>query len=254
MQVTETLSDGLKREFSVVLPAKDLEERLTSQLVDMKDKVRINGFRPGKVPVQHLRRVYGRSVMADVLQNLVNETNRKIVEDNHLKLALEPQIVFPEDKETVEAAMEARGDLSYKVGAVERALLQAHVITTSNPTITVQYKKTAGIGGGTDITRRGDPAMMLVPPAEQFMDKYRFISIQAYIYDFVGGRIQPVDSVYLEQWLNVVIPTVSLGSLVLDGVPIDQTRFLQIGNSAYSWARLPMRDGVHEIKADTILE
>jgi trigger factor len=115
MQVTETLSDGLKREFSVVLPAKDLEERLTSQLVDMKDKVRINGFRPGKVPVQHLRRVYGRSVMADVLQNLVNETNRKIVEDNQLKLALEPQIVFPEDKESVEAAMEARGDLSYKV-------------------------------------------------------------------------------------------------------------------------------------------
>jgi hypothetical protein len=134
---------------------------------------------------------------------------------------------------------------------MERPLVQAHVITTSNPTSTVQYKKTAGIGGGTDITRRGDPAMMLVPPAEQFMNQYRFISIQAYIFDFVGGRIQPVDSVYLEQWLNVVIPTVSLGSLVLDGVPIDQTKFLPIGNSAYSWAKLPMRDGVHEIKADT---
>ena len=48
----------------------------------MKDKVRINGFRPGKVPVEHLRRVYGRQVMADVVQNLVNESTRKIVEDN----------------------------------------------------------------------------------------------------------------------------------------------------------------------------
>lgn len=134
---------------------------------------------------------------------------------------------------------------------MERPLTQAQVITTSNPSITVQYKKTGGIGGGADVTRRGDPAMMLVPPAEQFMNKYRFISIQAYIYDYVFGRIQVVDSVYLEQWLNVVIPTVSLGSLVLDGVPIDQTRFLPIGNSSYSWARLPMRDGVHEIKADT---
>lgn len=134
---------------------------------------------------------------------------------------------------------------------MERPLVNAHVLTTSNPSITVQYKKTSGIGGGTDITRRGDPAMMLVPPAEQFMDRYRFISIQAYIYDFVGGRIQPIDSVYLEQWLNVVIPTVSLGSLVLDGVPVDQTKFIPIGNSAYSWARLPMRDGVHEIAADT---
>jgi trigger factor len=115
MQVTQTLSEGLKREFQVVLPAKDLEERLTTELAGMKDKVRINGFRPGKVPVQHLRRVYGRSVMADVLQNIVNETNRKIIADNELKLALEPQIQFPEDKETLEAAMEARGELSYKV-------------------------------------------------------------------------------------------------------------------------------------------
>ncbi len=115
MQVTQTLSEGLKRQFSVTLLAKDLEERLTSELVDLKDKVRINGFRPGKVPVQHLRRVYGRSVMGDVLQNLVNEANRKIVEDNGLKLALEPKIEFPEDKASVEAAMEARGDLSYTV-------------------------------------------------------------------------------------------------------------------------------------------
>ena len=115
MQVTQTLSEGLKRQFTVTLPAKDLEQRLTNELVELKDKVRINGFRPGKVPVQHLRRVYGKSVMADVLQNLVNETNRKIVEDNALKLAFEPKIDFPEDKEQVEAAMEARGDLSYTV-------------------------------------------------------------------------------------------------------------------------------------------
>jgi len=134
---------------------------------------------------------------------------------------------------------------------MERPLLNAHLIRTTNPSITVQLKKTSGIGGGQDVTRRGDPAMMLVPPAEQFMDKYRFISIQAYIYDYVGGKIRPIDSVYLEQWLNVVIPTVKLGTLVIDGVPVDQTRFLPIGASSYSWARLPMRDGVHEIKADT---
>ncbi len=115
MQVTSTLSDGLKREFKVVLPAKDLEERLTGQLVELKDRVRINGFRPGKVPMHHLRRVYGRSVMGDVLQNLVNETNRKLVEDNGFKLAMEPRIEFPEDKGVVEAAMEARGDLEYTV-------------------------------------------------------------------------------------------------------------------------------------------
>jgi trigger factor len=115
MQVTETLSQGLKREFKVVLPATELEERLNSELSTLKDRVQIKGFRPGKVPVGHLRRVYGRSVMADVLQNAINEANRKIVEDNNLKLAHEPQIQFPESQEEVEKAMEAKGDLAFTV-------------------------------------------------------------------------------------------------------------------------------------------
>jgi len=115
MQVTETLSQGLKREFKVVLPATELEERLTSELTTLKDRVRINGFRPGKVPVAHLRRVYGRSVMADVVQNAVNEANRKIVDENNLKLAFEPRVQFPESKEEVEKAMDAKGDLAFTV-------------------------------------------------------------------------------------------------------------------------------------------
>jgi trigger factor len=115
MQVTETLTQGLKREFQVVLPASELEERLSSELTTLKDKVRINGFRPGKVPVAHLRRLYGRSVMADVVQNAVNEANRKIIDENNLKLALEPQVEFPEDKAEVEKAMDAKADLAFKV-------------------------------------------------------------------------------------------------------------------------------------------
>jgi trigger factor len=118
MQVTETLSQGLKREFQVILPAAELEERLTSELSTLKDRVRLNGFRPGKVPVAHLRKVYGKSVMADVVQNAVNEANRKIVDDNGLKLALEPKVEFPESKDEVEKALEAKADLAFKV-AVE---------------------------------------------------------------------------------------------------------------------------------------
>jgi trigger factor len=115
MQVTETLSQGLKREFKVVLPATELEQRLNDELSTLKDRVKINGFRPGKVPVGHLRRVYGRSVMADVLQNAVNEANRKIVEDNSLKLAHEPQVKLPESQDEIEKVMEAKGDLAFTV-------------------------------------------------------------------------------------------------------------------------------------------
>ncbi|MGZ7869540.1 trigger factor [Methylobacterium radiotolerans] len=115
MQVTEINAQGLKREFQVLLAAQELEERLTNDLSGMKDKVQLKGFRPGKVPVAHLRKVYGRSVMAEVVQNAVNEANRQIVTDNGLKLALEPQVEFPTDQAEVEKALDAKGDLAFKV-------------------------------------------------------------------------------------------------------------------------------------------
>ena len=115
MQVTETLSQGLKREFKVVLPANELEQRLSSELDTLKGRVKINGFRPGKVPTAHLRRLYGRSVMADVVQSAVTEAERKIVEENGLKLANQPRYDFPEDRGAMEQAMEAKADLAFTV-------------------------------------------------------------------------------------------------------------------------------------------
>jgi trigger factor len=115
MNVTETRADGLKRQFKVVVSATDLESRLSGELEQMKAKVQIPGFRPGKVPVTHLRRIYGKSVMADVLQTTINEANRKIIGDNNLKLANEPQVNFPEDPALVEQVITARGDLEYTV-------------------------------------------------------------------------------------------------------------------------------------------
>ena len=115
MQVTETLSQGLKREYNIVLSASDLASRLDAQLTDLKNKVKINGFRPGKVPVAHLKRVYGRSVMSDVVQEAITAANKQIVDDNGLRLAQEPKIELPTDQEAIEAALEARGDLNFKV-------------------------------------------------------------------------------------------------------------------------------------------
>jgi len=115
MQVTETLSQGLKREYNIVLSASDLASRLDAQLADLKTKVKINGFRPGKVPLAHLKRVYGRSVMSDVVQEAINSANKQIVDDNGLRLAQEPKIELPTDKDAIEAALEARGDLNFKV-------------------------------------------------------------------------------------------------------------------------------------------
>jgi trigger factor len=118
MQVTETSTEGLKREFRVVVPASDLSERVTDRLTQMKDQVKINGFRPGKVPVAHLKRVYGRAVMAETIEQLVRETNAKIVSDRGLKLAMDPKITMTEDKDEIESVIEGKTDLAYTV-AVE---------------------------------------------------------------------------------------------------------------------------------------
>jgi trigger factor len=115
MQVTETLSQGLKREYDIFLPASDLAEKLNGQLAQLKAKAQIKGFRPGKVPVEHLRKVYGKSVMADVVQEAITNANKKIVDDNHLRLAREPKVELPTDQSAIEAALEARGDLTFKI-------------------------------------------------------------------------------------------------------------------------------------------
>ena len=115
MQVTETLSQGLKREYKVVLEASTLAERLNGQLAEMKSKARINGFRPGKVPVEHLRKLYGKSIMGEVVQKAVDEANQKIVADHGLRLAMEPKIGFPGDQAEVERVLEAKGDLAFTI-------------------------------------------------------------------------------------------------------------------------------------------
>lgn len=115
MDVTQTTAEGLKREFRVVVPAADLETRLNDRLVRLKDQVRLNGFRPGKVPVAHLRKLYGRAVMAEAIEELVRETNAKIVTDNGFKLAMDPQVKMPEDKTELEGVVEGKSDLAYTV-------------------------------------------------------------------------------------------------------------------------------------------
>ena len=115
MQVTETLSDGLRREFRVVVPAADLDAKVNERLFELKDRVRLNGFRPGKVPVQHLKRVYGRAVMAEAIEAAVQEVNAKIVTDHGFKLAGQPKVTLPEAENEVNEVVAGKADLSYSV-------------------------------------------------------------------------------------------------------------------------------------------
>ena len=113
MQVNETLAEGLRREFQVVVPASELGAKVSEKLSELKDRVQIRGFRPGKVPVEHLRRIYGRSVMAETIDAAVQEANAKIVTDNAFRVAMEPKVTLPSDEGEVKALIEGKSDLTY---------------------------------------------------------------------------------------------------------------------------------------------
>ena len=115
MQVTETASEGLKREFQVVVPAADLVAKADERLNELKGQVRLNGFRQGKVPVSHLKRLYGRSAMAEAIEAAVREANIKIVTDRGFKLVRDPQVTLPTEENAVQEVIEGKSDLAYTV-------------------------------------------------------------------------------------------------------------------------------------------
>ncbi|GGA82649.1 trigger factor [Brucella endophytica] len=115
MQVTETLNEGLKREIKVVVPAGDLEAKLSERLENAKGRVRINGFRPGKVPAAHLRKVYGKSFMAEVVNEILSETPRSILSDRNEKSATQPEVVMTEDEKEAEKVLDGKADFVFSL-------------------------------------------------------------------------------------------------------------------------------------------
>jgi trigger factor len=113
MQVTETLNEGLKREFKVVVAASELEQEMMGKLAELAGKAHIKGFRPGKVPVPHLKRLYGKSVMAEVVQKQIDENSKKLLEERQIKPAYQPEVKLPEDKDEVERIFDGKSDFSY---------------------------------------------------------------------------------------------------------------------------------------------
>ncbi|ETS07989.1 trigger factor [Bartonella henselae] len=115
MQVTETLNEGLKREIKIVVPARNLEEKLNERLDNTKDKIKLNGFRPGKVPAGYLRKMYGKSFMAEILNEIVSDASRSILAERGERSAMQPKIDVEEDKKILDGKADFIFSLKYEV-------------------------------------------------------------------------------------------------------------------------------------------
>ena len=92
MQITETSSEELKREYKIVVGADDIEDKVAAKLNDLGKTITLPGFRPGKVPVSLLRKRFGKSVMGEVLEEAVSASSQQAIQDNSLTPALQPKI------------------------------------------------------------------------------------------------------------------------------------------------------------------
>src|SRR5215218_11294898 len=97
-QVVEKSGEGLSRVYGVTVPAKDLTDRLEARIAEITPTLNIKGFRPGKVPTAHVRRLYGKALMGEVLEQTLSETTQKVLTDNNLRPAGEPALKLEADE------------------------------------------------------------------------------------------------------------------------------------------------------------
>ncbi len=109
MECVET-SEGLSRMYKVSVPAADLQKRLTDRIEEMRPQMNLKGFRPGKVPAAHVRKMYGKSIMGEVVEALVQETSAKAIKDADVRPAGQPEMHMESD---MDAVLDGKADLSY---------------------------------------------------------------------------------------------------------------------------------------------
>ena len=115
MQVSETLNEGLKRKLSVTIPAADLNSRLDAKLEELKGQANIKGFRPGKVPLSHIRKLFGRSAMSEVMTDAINATVSDTLDQREERAAAQPKVDLPEDQAVINDVLDGKADLAFEV-------------------------------------------------------------------------------------------------------------------------------------------
>jgi len=119
MQVTELAADGLKRQFKIVVPAGDLSAKVDERLVEMARTAQMPGFRPGKVPVGLLKKQYGQALFGEAVEQAVNSSTAKAIEDRGLKPALQPRVDLKQLEEGKDVEFEVAIEVLPEIGKLD---------------------------------------------------------------------------------------------------------------------------------------
>lgn len=112
MEVVEKLNEGLSRSYGVRVPAADLGAALDARIAEILPTLNLKGFRPGKVPAAHVRRLYGKGLMGELVEKTLNETSQQVLADHRLRVAAQPDLKPVSDMEAVLAGTD---DLAFDI-------------------------------------------------------------------------------------------------------------------------------------------
>ncbi|WP_274596054.1 trigger factor family protein, partial [Candidatus Liberibacter asiaticus] len=105
MQVIEKFSEGLKRELDVIIPSNRLTDSFNERIEDIRSKANIKGFRPGKVPLSHIKSLYGKSILSETIDEIIKEIVPEILSKRDERAAMRPSITINEGESDITSGL-----------------------------------------------------------------------------------------------------------------------------------------------------
>ncbi|MEO0329758.1 MAG: trigger factor [Pseudomonadota bacterium] len=115
MQVTETVNEGLKRELKIIVSKDDMEAQVNTRLEELRPQVRLNGFRQGKVPMGHLRKMYGKQTRAELVNEYISKRTGEVIKEREERAAQQPEISMTEDEKEADEILNGKKDFEFSM-------------------------------------------------------------------------------------------------------------------------------------------
>ena len=152
MQVTETLNEGLKRGYAITVPAAELEAKVTEKLEEARKDFQMKGFRKGKAPAALMKKMFGKSVLGEAMQESIDAAMREHFEATGDRPALQPEVKMTNEDwkegQDVEVSMTYEALPQVPEVALGEIKLEKLVAEIDDAAVDEALQNLAGVGQG----------------------------------------------------------------------------------------------------------
>ena len=160
MAITQTLSEGLKREFEVVITSSEIDKLVNEKLINIAKEAKLPGFRPGKVPISVVKNRFGKQVLGEVVRESVDNATKETMETNNLTASSQPkiEIISFEDGEDLKAKLSVEIMPDFEIPNLSNLEITRPVVEIKDKDINEAVEKIAKENLGTKTIEKDRPA------------------------------------------------------------------------------------------------